>query len=676
MNKAQKLLCLITIIFLVKLNPITAGIISEARLIGMPERFYNEYVKPLKNQKTIKDKFTESYYRGPYREIGKLQATYILQNEPNYKENKMKLFHALIKNDSLIWDSDAQKMEAKIIREKINVFFPEILDEIDGFAEVMGIDPDIALKIYTCYGIAGESGGNIFGGCTIFAISGAQTANGNILVGRSHELANTFFELAVVGVKPDGSYASAGCSQLNIGRIDGINDQGLFIGITSTFPKKKNRDGFLSPIIVRAILDKAKNVDEAIEILNKAPKTDGNNYLIADRFGNAVVVEAVPFKPLSVRWLKDDPSGFLVTTNHYMNDDTKNDNSSIMPNSFERIHIVKRLLAEISGKITEADISAILKTPRPNGVYSHDYENIFGTLFSGVYNLGDRTWNLSIGNHQTQITKADITKADKNSTETEIFFTGNKPTPLDYISFSPNGVIDINSFFLTGRFLFLTSPVMSPVAEISLNYKQTILGNEKTYGPNITYSATFALTPAFSKISAKAALNLIPLFSFEVSPFYYLGWRVYGVESSSKENTQAILDNFKSGKNESNISPGISINPIFQFGGLITFENKFTFYNFHEKVYEYESGLLLKKTVLWSPAISILIPYSKHFLWGVQAMGNYEFSDRKYNMFAGPLFVMPKLLGDMNLIINTSYWFKLSEGNDKIAIIIGLIGRI
>ena len=652
-----------------------AQIISESRMLGIPDPFYNAYIKPFKNQKIINAKLTESYYKGSYRDIGRKQAAYILKNNPNYKDDLYKFLHALIENNSPIWNPEAREKQAPIIRARLKEFFPEIIDEIEGFAEVLGISADDALKIYSNYGLAGENSGTLFGNCTLFAIDREKSANGNILIGRSYEFLHSFSEIAITGIKPDGGYSSVGCSQFYLGRVDGINEYGLFIGIASSFSKNKNPDGFLFPIIVRAILDKAKNVEEAIEILNRAPKTEGNNYLIADKSGKAAIVEVVPLRPLSIRWLKDSPEGILVATNHYQNNETQGENVFIMPNSYERVHIIKRLLGDKSRKISKSDISSILSNPRPNGVYWSDYTYFFGTIYSGIYDLEEVSWDLTSGNYKTLITKNDITTAAKTPVAKDIQFINNNPFPLDYIATSSYGVNDIDTFYCTASFLFLASPVPGPFAEFAANYKQSIAGNEKTYGPNLTYSAMLGLTPAFSRFGAKIAFNPIPLLSLEVMPFYYYGWRVYSFVESSGDNAKKVNDNFKNGKNETFTTPGITVNPIIQFGGIITLANKFSYYKFKERVYEYETCLLLNKTVVWTPSLTLLIPYSKNFLWGLLAIENYEFSHNTYNIQAGPMLVFPKIISEVNLMVNASYWFKTSEGKDRINVIVGLIGK-
>lgn len=81
--------------------------------------------------------------------------------------------------------------------------------------------------------------------------------------------------------------------------IDGMNERGLVVGMAavpdSPYPYDAARDTISSLGIIREMLDHAKNVDEAIDILSSY-NVDWSggppiHYLIADRLGDAVLVE-------------------------------------------------------------------------------------------------------------------------------------------------------------------------------------------------------------------------------------------------------------------------------------------------------------------------------------------------------------------------------------------------
>ena len=54
-------------------------IISEARLTGVSQKFFNMYMKPLKGKKKIMMKRKHSYHKGSYNEIGRSLAKFLLK---------------------------------------------------------------------------------------------------------------------------------------------------------------------------------------------------------------------------------------------------------------------------------------------------------------------------------------------------------------------------------------------------------------------------------------------------------------------------------------------------------------------------------------------------------------------------------------------------------------------
>ncbi len=639
----------------------SGAVISKARIIGVPEKFYSQYIKPLEQKNKISAVLKQSSHNGTYREIGRSIAHYILKTDPDYKANTLKLIGSIYGKNHPMRTSDVAE-----IKMMTRNFFPDILDEIQGFAEVMEMDPDDAVRIYTQHGVTR------YGACTILAVGREKTKNGSLLIGRSYEWLPTLCDLHIIKTAPNGAYKSVGSADFVTGRLDGINEHGLFIGMTGVQSKDENRKGFFFPIIVRAVLDKAKSVDEAIDIVKKISHSVGSNFLIADKSGMAAVVEMSPFNHFSIRYLKDSKGGFLLTTNHFLNSETRYNNKQIMPNSFERIHIIARLIQAQKTPLEERHIINMLRSKRPDGVFVNNYSVGFGTLYSGIYDTSGTAYRIIAGDSDNTV--------DPNHNipdrEISIEYENTDPFLPDYISTNGYDTVDQNSCFFRYEFYFMATPVIGAAVEFSVNYKIGLFSTERTYGPHISAGLFTFVSPTFLQSGIKIDIALTHVFSLQLIPFYQTGWSIYHINMSDKGNAGRVTERLKDGIREYHHCPGLTINPVINIFSFIMIENRFTVYNYDEQVYDYRSSLLVRRSLIWSPQVHIMVPFSQGFLWGIMSGANYEFSGNRYNAQVGPILLFPKLFANTTLAIIPAYWIKLTEGGDRLNITIALRGQI
>ena len=144
--------------------------------------------------------------------------------------------------------------------------------------------------------------------------------------------------------------------------LDGINEKGLYIadlmaGDDEQTAQNTNKQNLTTTAAIRLILDKAADVDEAIELLKGIDMYSvigsAHHFAIADALGKSVVVEYVN----NQMYVAECP----VLTNHYTADSPKKDDG-INPdreNSRERF---EKLLAAGENSGWEMDSSTISKT--------------------------------------------------------------------------------------------------------------------------------------------------------------------------------------------------------------------------------------------------------------------------------------------------------------------------
>ncbi|MFT4415384.1 C45 family autoproteolytic acyltransferase/hydrolase [Fredinandcohnia humi] len=265
-------------------------------------------------------------------------------------------------------------------------FYPEIVEEINGFAEGCHSTYEEVSSFILSIGVFQPAGQ-----CSIFA-----AFNGNeVIVGRNYDMLfdlKKYTEATLVTFKGKNRYI--GHSDCFIGKVDGINEHGLFVGITSV-PHDGIKLGLNFYFGVRYILENCKSVEEGIEVLKRFPSSVSNNYLLADPTGSMAVVE-VTSDNYNVRLPVND---YIHCTNHHQGQPlTKQWNWS---KSIDRYETLEKSLENNVKNMTHTLAQSIMSETKGH-VCLHLKEHNFGTLFSVVASLND----LSISRAEGQPNKA------------------------------------------------------------------------------------------------------------------------------------------------------------------------------------------------------------------------------------------------------------------------------
>ncbi|MGE5607581.1 MAG: carcinine hydrolase/isopenicillin-N N-acyltransferase family protein [Bacteroidota bacterium] len=158
---------------------------------------------------------------------------------------------------------------------------------------------------------------------------------------------------------------------------DGMNEYGLAIGMTyvpeAEFANKPGQETIFSLEAVRLLLDHAKNINEAIELLSKYNITFPvlpSHFLIADSSGETVVVEFIKGKIEVIRsqepWMV--ATNFLIQGNadsikkYTIQVQTKGDTSwDINGKSYFRFITANEALRKSNGRFTTDEVMDLLK---------------------------------------------------------------------------------------------------------------------------------------------------------------------------------------------------------------------------------------------------------------------------------------------------------------------------
>jgi len=128
--------------------------------------------------------------------------------------------------------------------------------------------------------------------------------------GRNYDYRPRYYDARLALIQASGSHASIGASEHLTGRLDGMNQHGLVVGLhlVRTRPKYP---GLSCALIVRIILDQCATAAEAVALLRRLPARDGVQLLASGCDGSAAVVEAVPGS-VAVR-----TGAWMACTNHF-----------------------------------------------------------------------------------------------------------------------------------------------------------------------------------------------------------------------------------------------------------------------------------------------------------------------------------------------------------------------
>jgi Acyl-coenzyme A:6-aminopenicillanic acid acyl-transferase len=157
-------------------------------------------------------------------------------------------------------------------------FAPVLWEELTGLADELGITMERAALRF----------GNDGTRPPIGACSAAITAN---VYGRNYDYRPRYYGAQFTLLQASGSHASIGSTHQLTGRLDGMNEHGLMIGLHQV--KKSPRfPGLSADLIVRMILDQCATTAEAVARLRQFPHAMQYNYSLLDAGGDASVVEA------------------------------------------------------------------------------------------------------------------------------------------------------------------------------------------------------------------------------------------------------------------------------------------------------------------------------------------------------------------------------------------------
>lgn len=261
----------------------------------------------------------------------------------------------------------------KKAKEILKTISPKLLEELGGLAKGLEMELDTIIRLYSGYDVAFPSMG-----CTTFI-------NDDYYV-RNYDFSPELYDARLVFSNPIGGYASVGFSQHVIGRLDGMNEKGLVVGLHFV-NNQYEAEGFIATTIVRILLEQCGCIKEAIDLISTIPHGFCFNYSITDQSGRGVVVEASPEKQFV------NFGNPLMCTNHFESKNLQEKNMKEIQRSIKRKEYMSSLLTE-----ELSPIAAYRHFNEGNSpLFFKNYKEYFGTLHTVVYLPKDLSLIIGVG---------------------------------------------------------------------------------------------------------------------------------------------------------------------------------------------------------------------------------------------------------------------------------------
>ncbi|MGE6261077.1 C45 family autoproteolytic acyltransferase/hydrolase [Heyndrickxia sporothermodurans] len=258
-------------------------------------------------------------------------------------------------------------------KEKMETFAPYLLDELKGLSESLSLPLEVILEHCSGYNVD-------------FPIMGCTTFVQDHCYIRNYDFTPELYDARLVFCQPENGYASVGFSQQIMGRLDGMNEKGLVVGLHFVNQAYK-KEGFLATSIVRMVLESCRSTEEAIQLIMKVPHRYCYNFSVTDRKGKSAIIEATPEKQMA------NLSQPLLCTNHFEIDDLKSKNRNEMIGSINR----KKYLFNLANQnLSINELFKVFNTEK-SPLFFHNYKEYFGTLHTVAYSPQDLKVMVGVG---------------------------------------------------------------------------------------------------------------------------------------------------------------------------------------------------------------------------------------------------------------------------------------
>ena len=280
----------------------------------------------------------------------------------------------------------------------LDQYCPGINDEIRGFSDTAGVCAEQVIFYAMTY---------LERGCSLMAALPSKTENGHTMMARSYDFHDEFEEMCFAYNEIQGKYRYIASTMHLFGRGDGMNEHGLAVcqagnGLpVGNFEgaQKPGTTGFQLWIVIRSILENCRNVDEAVAWAMDAPIGFNINLMLADSRDKIALLQCIDGHKAYEILDGSNEKNYLSSTNHTLFAELRPYEKMVIQNSLIRNDSIVRLF-EPDRLISKNDIRELLSASYPEGLCCHYYKEFFGTLRSMVFDVTERSIELTFGSPQ------------------------------------------------------------------------------------------------------------------------------------------------------------------------------------------------------------------------------------------------------------------------------------
>ena len=220
------------------------------------------------------------------------------------------------------WDWRDARIDAERFVPAIEAFAPAYMTELAGIADGAGVDIEdvLAINVRTevLYSnrMSNALSGRAPAECSVF---GSALDGRPVVVGQNWDWAPGAMRTCVVlQAQPDDTPAYTTVVEAGLLAKFGVNSEGVAVMTNALSCTEDVADAAVPyHVMLRALLD-CSSTDEALDRLESAQRASSANYLLVDRSGRAVDVEARPGGAEALHRVERDDRGALLHTNHFV----------------------------------------------------------------------------------------------------------------------------------------------------------------------------------------------------------------------------------------------------------------------------------------------------------------------------------------------------------------------
>jgi predicted choloylglycine hydrolase len=234
--------------------------------------------------------------------------------------------------------------------------------------------------------------------CSQLVVLPSATEDNHLYVAQNTDCGLTDLDMRLCTTRVRGKPAHIGFSDMIFGRSVGINEHGLCVTTSWGAPMMWPRcEGLPYFAVVRSLLDRCSNVDEALHTLDSIPVAWCTNFIVSDGSGVAALIEVAGEDRAVKRIGKGSSDHFLCATNHFTFPELHAYSTNRRRESVIRRQTIESRMGAAVPQATKETIRDLFSGPFPDGVCLHHYSDGLGTLWSTIFDITEISLEVCFG---------------------------------------------------------------------------------------------------------------------------------------------------------------------------------------------------------------------------------------------------------------------------------------